>query len=58
MAQRKLWIVEKMAQKGISVAEAAEAISFNSVIIVLYLAKDAYPVPERIPGKLEGTIPY
>jgi len=57
MEQRKLQIVEKMQEKGMSVAEAAEAIAFDPVILALYLARDAYPMPKRILDKLEGAIP-
>jgi hypothetical protein len=56
MEERKLKIIEQMEEKGMSVATAAEAISFDPMILGLYLAKDAYPVPKRILDKLEGTL--
>ena len=56
MEHRKLQLIEKMAENGISVAEAAEAISFDPVILALYLNSDAYPVPKRILDKLEGKM--
>ena len=56
MEQRKLKIIEQMEEKGMSVAAAAEAISFDPMILGLYLVKDAYPVPKRILDKLEGTL--
>jgi hypothetical protein len=56
MEQRKLKIIEQMEAKGMSVTKAAEAISFDPMILGLYLAKDAYPVPKRILDKLEGTL--
>ncbi|MGA2400676.1 MAG: hypothetical protein ABSG91_03085 [Syntrophobacteraceae bacterium] len=56
MEQRKLKIIEQMEEKGMSVATAAEAISFNPMILGLYLVKDAYPVPKRILDKLEGAL--
>ncbi|MGC9964591.1 MAG: hypothetical protein ABSE08_04230 [Syntrophobacteraceae bacterium] len=56
MEQRKLQIIEKMEEKGMSVAEAAVAISFDPMILALYLAKDAYPMPKRILDKLEGAM--
>ena len=56
MEQRKLQIIEKMEEKGMSVATAADAISFNPMILGLYLAKDPYPVPTRILDKLEGVL--
>jgi hypothetical protein len=56
MEQRKLKIIEQMEAKGMSIATVAEAISFDPMILGLYLAKDAYPVPKRILDKLEGTL--
>ena len=56
MEQRKIQIIEKMEEKGMSVAEAAVAISFDPMILALYLAKDAYPMPKRILDKLEGAM--
>jgi hypothetical protein len=56
MEQRKLKIIEQMEEKGMSVTTAAEAISFDPMILGLYLVKDAYPVPKRILDKLEGTL--
>jgi hypothetical protein len=54
--EQKLKIIEKMEQKGVSVATIAEAISFNPMILDLYLVKDAYPIPKRILDKLEGAL--
>ncbi len=54
--ERKLELIEKMETKGMSVAQAAEAISFDPKILGLYLVKDAYPVPKRILDKLEGAL--
>lgn len=56
MEERKVKIIEKMEEKGVSVADAAEAISFSPTILGLYLAKDAYPVPKRILDKLEAFL--
>jgi hypothetical protein len=56
MTQRKLKIIETMEEKSISVAEAAQAISFDPMILGLYLVKDAYPVPKRILDKLEAAL--
>ena len=56
MEERKLKIIEKMEEKGMSVSAIAEAISFDPTILGLYLAKDAYPVPKRILDKVEGTL--
>ncbi|MGA3113196.1 MAG: hypothetical protein ABSF90_02050 [Syntrophobacteraceae bacterium] len=56
MEERKLKIIEKMEEKGMSVATAADAISFNPMILGLYLIKDIYPVPNRILDKLEGAL--
>ena len=54
--EQKLKLMEKMEQKGMSVAQAAEAISLDSRILGLYLVKDAYPVPKRILDKLETAL--
>ncbi len=56
MEQRKLKIIEQMETKGMNVAAAAEAISFDPMILALYLVKDAYPVPQRILDKLEVAL--
>jgi hypothetical protein len=56
MEQRKLKIIEKMEEKGMSVATIADAISFNPMVLGLYLIKDSYPVPTRILEKLEGAL--
>ncbi|MGC9195242.1 MAG: hypothetical protein ACP5IL_07280 [Syntrophobacteraceae bacterium] len=54
--ERKLKLMEKMEEKGISPSQAAEAISFDPKILSLYLVKDAYPVPKRILDKLEASL--
>jgi hypothetical protein len=56
MEERKLKIIEKMEEKGMSVATAAEAISFSPMVLGLYLIKDAYPMPTRLLDKLEGAL--
>ncbi len=56
MEDRKGKIIEKMEEKGLSVSKAAEAISFDPMILGLYLVKDAYPIPKRILEKLEGAL--
>ena len=56
MEQRKLKIIEKMEEKGMSVATVADTISFNPMILELYLVKDAYPMPTRLLDKLEGAL--
>ena len=53
---RKLEIIAKMEEKGITVEKAAEAISFSPMILGLYLIKDTYPVPSRILDKIETAI--
>lgn len=55
--EQKLKIIEKMEEKGMTVASVAEAISFESPMILgLYLVKDAYPIPKRILDKLESAV--
>ena len=56
MEDRKLEIMGKMEEKGMSVAQAAEAIAFDPMILGLYMVKDAYPVPKRILDKLENAL--
>ena len=56
MEQRKLEIIEKMQEKAMSVETVANAISFDPMILGLYLIKDAYPMPKRLLDKLEGTL--
>ena len=56
MEQRKLMVIEKMEEKKMSVAAVAQAISFDPIILGLYLVKDAYPVPKRILEKVEGAL--
>ncbi len=54
--EQKLKLIEKMEEKGMSVAQAAAAISFDPMVLGLYLIKDAYPVPKRILDKLETAL--
>ena len=56
MEERKLEIMEKMEEKGMSVTEAAQAIAFDPMILHLYMVKDAFPVPKRILDKLETVL--
>ncbi len=45
-----------MEEKGISIAAAAERITFDPALLTLYFARDAYPVPKRIMDKLAEAI--
>ena len=56
MEERKLELIQKMEEKGMSVAKAAEAMEFDQRLLTLYLVKDAYPVPTRILDKLEKAV--
>lgn len=57
MEERKLKIIEKIEEKGMSVEEVAKAISYeNPMVLGLYLVKDAYPVPARILDKIEASL--
>jgi hypothetical protein len=56
MDERKIELIEKMEQKGMTVQQAAEAIEFNPMILGLYLIKDGYPVPKRILDKLAAVV--
>lgn len=54
--EQKLKLIEKMEEKSMSVSQVAEAISFDPMVLGLYLVKDAYPVPKRILDKLESAL--
>jgi len=56
MVTQKLELIQKMEQKGMTVAQAAEAMGFDAQLLGLYLVKDAYPVPKRILDKLAEVI--
>ena len=56
MESQKLELLQKMEQKGITVAEAAGKIAFDATILKLYFSQDAYPVPKRIIDKLTEAI--
>ena len=56
MESQKLELLQKMEQKGITVAEAADKIAFDAALLKLYFAQDAYPVPKRIMDKLAEAI--
>lgn len=56
MEERKLELIEKLEQKGMTVEQAAAAIQFNPNILGLYLVKDGYPVPTRILDKLAAVV--
>ncbi|MFP5212864.1 MAG: hypothetical protein ACLGPL_05745 [Acidobacteriota bacterium] len=52
----KIELVQRMEEKGISVADAAAKMEFNAELLGLYLAKDSQPIPTRIVKKLEEAI--
>lgn len=56
METQKLELIDKLEAKGMSVAEAAEAMEFSPQLLQLYLIRDAYPVPKRILDKLAEVI--
>lgn len=56
MELQKFELLQKMEEKGISVTEAAERITFDAALLKLYFAQDAYPVPKRIMDKLAEAI--
>ena len=61
MEVQKPELLEKLEEKKISVAKAAEAIGFDPRLLGLYLVNDTYPVPKRILEKLakrEGVVDY
>lgn len=56
METRKIELVQKMEEKGISVSQAAESMGFDATLLGLYLTKDGYPVPNRILDKLAEVV--
>ncbi|MGA7879180.1 MAG: hypothetical protein WCA08_26200 [Desulfoferrobacter sp.] len=56
METRKLELIQKMEDKGITPTQAAESMGFNPLLLNLYLVKDAYPVPPRILDKLAEVV--
>lgn len=46
MELQKAELLQKMEEKGISIAAAAERITFDPALLTLYFARDAYPVPK------------
>ncbi len=56
MEALKLELAEKLEQKGITVAKAAEEIGFDPRLLALYFAKDCNPIPNRIMEKLNGLV--
>jgi hypothetical protein len=56
MEARKQAIAQKMKEKGMSVAQLAQSIGFDPLLLGLYLVQDAYPVPTRIIDKVEAAL--
>jgi transposase-like protein len=56
MDAKKLEIMQKIEEKGLTVQEVAKAIEFNPEVLSLYLVKDAYQVPTRILKKISETV--
>lgn len=56
METQKLELIQKMEEKGMTAAQAAEAMQFDPMLLGLYLVKDAYPVPARILSKLAEVV--
>jgi hypothetical protein len=56
METKKLEIIQKIEEKGLTMQKVAEAIEFDPLLLSLYLVKDAYPVPTRILKKISETV--
>lgn len=56
MKEKKLEILEKVKEKGLSVEALAEKMGFDPNILKLYLAADDYPIPDRIIKKIEDLL--
>jgi len=49
-------LLGKIKEKGLSIDEVAEKMSFDPNILKLYLASDDYPIPSRIVEKIESVL--
>ena len=47
---------EKLAEKGIALDKAAEALKVSEQMLALYLTEDSYPVPRRIIDGLNNLL--
>jgi hypothetical protein len=56
MESKKLELIQKMEEKGMTVDTLAQAIEFSPMVLGLYMVKDAYPVPTRILKKVEQAL--
>lgn len=56
MESKKLELIQKMEEKGMSVEKLAEAIELSPMVLGLYMVKDAYPVPTRIMDKISKAL--
>ena len=56
MESKKLELIQKMEEKGMTVEQVAAAIEFDPIVLSLYLVKDAYPVPNRILDKVSQAL--
>lgn len=56
MESKKIELIEKMEEKGMTVEKLAEAMEFHPVVLKLYMVKDAYPVPQRILDKVAQAL--
>jgi hypothetical protein len=56
MREKKMELLGKIKEKGLSIDEVAEKMSFDPNILKLYLASDDYPIPSRIVEKIESVL--
>jgi lambda repressor-like predicted transcriptional regulator len=56
MREKKVEILEKLREKGLTVEALAEKMGFDANILKLYLAPDDYPIPDRIIKKIEESL--
>jgi hypothetical protein len=56
MESQKSEVLQEMVGKGLTLSEAAQKAGFDPELLRLYFAEDAYPVPQRIIGKLKEAM--
>lgn len=49
-------LFKKMEEKGTTVSDVAAAIGFDQLVLNLYFANDAFPVPKRIVDKISAQL--
>jgi len=56
MESKKLELIQKMEEKGVTVEKLAADIELSPMVLGLYMIKDAYPMPTRLLNKIEQAL--